>query len=500
MAEGILSFIERHGKEWYARIVDVKESKDTYDAIHRAYSRPDEGWKERKVHKALRDVITYCESISGLAVLPVSEEEEEVPLDEKWPLCATEDGKLELVALGRRLSSEVPPFEREFDERVFGSRQEAVDAIFNHYAPVLMSKNLLWDMEEKTFTWFTAPGKRYSFIAFDFAQEKETYCSAVTYSREQMQDPRTWINTINGESRNRLPEIPLYTAPLEPLPPETYESKIRPIVIEYRKGKENTETSLTGTIEKILVHGKEHEQWEPTSFKIVLDKRFGYDTLIVTFYRDEKPVFRTSANPSVYRNMREAVFESLCTTARHIADNRDELMIGVKDGLRYNDDWTLFQDKAKHLLLDTYKVYIYAGVRDVSVPRSEGLSAGEMNLAERLTLSAAMTLKAIEKAETRQEKTRLRTTYFIVDWQNGVFAQAIGAAEAKKKAKQATGPRTHVIAYKDLAGSPLVHPQAQDRPFRESVLAYTKEGYTQERIALILAMSVKEVSAAQRGL
>lgn len=130
MAEGILSFIERHGKEWHARIVDVKESKDTYDAIHRVYSRPDEGWKERKVHKALRDVIIYCESISGLVVLPVSEEEEEAPLDEKWPLCATEDGKLELVAFGRRLSSEVPAFEREFDERVFGSRQEAVDAIF----------------------------------------------------------------------------------------------------------------------------------------------------------------------------------------------------------------------------------------------------------------------------------------------------------------------------------------------------------------------------------
>lgn len=498
MAEGILSFIERHGKEWHARIVDVKESKDTYDAIRRVYSRPDEGWKERKVHKALRDVITYCESISGLVVLPVSEEEEEAPLDEKWPLCATEDGKLELVALGRRLSSEVPAFEREFDERVFGSRQEAVDAIFNHYAPVLMSKNLLWDMEEKTFTWFTAPGKRYSFVAFNFAREKPESCSAVTYSREQMQDPRTWINTINGESRNRLPEIPLYTAPLEERPPEEYESKLLPVVIEYRKGKENTETSLTGTIEKILVHGKEHEQWEPTSFKVVLDKRFGYDTLVVTFYRDEKPVFRASVNPSAYRNMREAVFETLCATARFIADNHDELMIGVKDGLRYNDDWTLFQDKAKHLLLGAYDTY--KSVRDVSAPRSEGLSAGEQNLAERLVLSAAATFKAIEKAETRQEKTRLRTTYFIVDRQNGVFTQAIGAAAAKKKLKQSASAHTHVIAYKDLAGSPLVHPQAQDRPFRESVLAYTKEGYTQERIALILAMSVKDVSASQRGL
>ena len=361
-----------------------------------------------------------------------------------------------------------------------------------------MSKNLLWDMEEKTFTWFTAPGKRYSFVAFNFAREKPESCSAVTYSREQMQDPRTWINTINGESRNRLPEIPLYTAPLEERPPEEYESKLLPVVIEYRKGKENTETSLTGTIEKILVHGKEHEQWEPTSFKVVLDKRFGYDTLVVTFYRDEKPVFRTSVNPSAYRNMREAVFESLCATARFIADNHDELMIGVKDGLRYNDDWTLFQDKAKHLLLGAYDTY--KSVRDVSAPRSEGLSAGEQNLAERLVLSAAATFKAIEKAETRQEKTRLRTTYFIVDRQNGVFTQAIGAAAAKKKLKQSASAHAHVIAYKDLVGSPLVHPQAQDRPFRESVLAYTKEGYTQERIALILAMSVKDVSASQRGL
>lgn len=345
---------------------------------------------------------------------------------------------------------------------------------------------------------FTAPGKRYSFVAFNFGLEKVESCSAVTYSFEQMCDRRAVVNAINGESRHRLPEIPLYRTPLEQRPPEEYESKLLPVVIEYRKGKENTETSLTGTIEKILVHGKEHEQWEPTSFKVVLDKRFGYDTLIVTFYRDEKPVFRTSVNPSAYKNMREAVFESLCATARHIADNHDELMIGVKDGLRYNDDWTLFQDKAKHLLLGAYDTY--KSVRDVSAPRSEGLSAGEQNLAERLVLSAAATFKAIEKAETRQEKTRLRTTYFIVDRQNGVFTQAIGAAAAKKKLKQSASAHTHVIAYKDLVGSPLVHPQAQDRPFRESVLAYTKEGYTQERIALILAMSVKDVSAAQRGL
>lgn len=341
-------------------------------------------------------------------------------------------------------------------------------------------------------------GKRYSFVAFNFGLEKVESCSAVTYSFEQMCDRRAVVNAINGESRHRLPEIPLYRTPLEQRPPEEYESKLLPVVIEYRKGKENTETSLTGTVEKILVHGKEREQWEPTSFKVVLDKRFGYDTLVVTFYRDEKPVFRTSTNPSAYRNMREAVFESLCATARFIADNHDELMIGVKDGLRYNDDWTLFQDKAKHLLLGAYDTY--KSVRDVSAPRSEGLSAGEQNLAERLVLSAAATFKAIEKAETRQEKTRLRTTYFIVDRQNGVFTQAIGAATAKKKLKQAASAHAHVIAYKDLAGSPLVHPQAQDRPFRESVLAYTKEGYTQERIALILALSVKDVSAAQRGL
>lgn len=497
MSEGIYATInQRKDGKTLVRLVEVGNTGISHDSIHHMMSLPQQGWDPYKVLDVLLKVIKDCESIH--AITECSAEEAEAHDD--WAALFTEDKTQKLLVANMRLSSDVPAFERDFDERVFDSRQEALDAIYNHYSPVLMSKNLLWDLDANTFTWFTAPGKRYSFVAFNFGLEKVESCSAVTYTFEQMCDRRAVVNAINGESRHRLPEIPLYTTPLEQRPPEEYESKLLPVVIEYRKGKENTETSLTGTIEKILVHGKEREQWEPTSFKVVLDKRFGYDTLVVTFYRDEKPVFRTSVNPSAYRNMREAVFETLCATARHIADNRDELMIGVKDGLRYNDDWTLFQDKAKHLLLDTYKVYIYAGVRDVSVPRSEGLSAGEMNLAERLTLSAAMTLKAIEKAETRQEKTRLRTTYFIVDWQNGVFAQAIGAAEVKKKAKQATGPRTHVIAYKDLAGSPLVHPQAQDRPFRESVLAYTKEGYTQERIALILAMSVKEVSAAQRGL
>lgn len=495
MSEGIYATInQRKDGKTLVRLVEVGNTSISHDSIHHMMSLPQQGWDPYKVLDVLLKVIKDCESIH--AITECSAEEAEAHDD--WAAFYTDDGKQKLLVANMRLSSDVPAFERDFDERVFDSRQEALDAIYNHYSPVLMSKNLLWDLDENTFTWFTAPGKRYSFVAFNFGLEKVESCSAVTYSFEQMCDRRAVVNAINGESRHRLPEIPLYTAPLEQRPPEEYESKLLPVVIEYRKGKENTETSLTGTIEKILVHGKEHEQWEPTSFKVVLDKRFGYDTLVVTFYRDKKPVFRTSRNPSTYKNMREAVFESLCATARHIADNRDELMIGVKDGLRYNDDWTLFQDKAKHLLLGAYDTY--KSVRDVGTPRSEGLSAGEQNLAERLVLSAAATFKAIEKAETRQEKTRLRTTYFIIDRQNGVFTQAIGAAAAKKKLKQVASAHTHVIAYKDLAGSPLVHPQAQDRPFRESVLAYTKEGYTQERIALILAMSVKDVSASQRGL
>lgn len=495
MSEGIYATInQRKDGKTLVRIVEVGNTSISHDSIHHMMSLPQQGWDPYKVLDVLLKVIKDCESIYAIAECPA----EEAEAHDDWAALFTEDKTQKLLVANMRLSSDVPAFERDFDERVFDSRQEALDAIYNHYSPVLMSKNLLWDLDENTFTWFTAPGKRYSFVAFNFGLEKVESCSAVTYSFEQMCDRRAVVNAINGESRHRLPEIPLYNAPLEQRPPEEYESKLLPVVIEYRKGKENTETSLTGTIEKILVHGKEHEQWEPTSFKVVLDKRFGYDTLVVTFYRDEKPVFRTSVNPSAYRNMREAVFESLCATARFIADNHDELMIGVKDGLRYNDDWTLFQDKAKHLLLGAYDTY--KSVRDVGAPRSEGLSAGEQNLAERLVLSAAATFKAIEKAETRQEKTRLRTTYFIVDRQNGVFTQAIGAAAAKKKLKQVASAHTHVIAYKDLVGSPLVHPQAQDRPFRESVLAYTKEGYTQERIALILAMSVKDVSASQRGL
>ena len=495
MSEGIYATIsQRKDGKTLVRLVEVENTSISHDSIHHMMSLPQQGWDPYKVLDVLLKVIKDCESIYAIARCPA----EEAEAHDDWAAFYTEDKTQKLLVANMRLSSDVPAFERDFDERVFDSRQEALDAIYNHYSPVLMSKNLLWDMDENTFTWFTAPGKRYSFVAFNFGLEKVESCSAVTYSFEQMCDRRAVVNAINGESRHRLPEIPLYNAPLEQRPPEEYESNLLPVVIEYRKGKENTETSLTGTIEKILVHGKEHEQWKPTSFKVVLDKRFGYDTLVVTFYRDEKPVFRTSVNPSAYRNMREAVFESLCATARFIADNHDELMIGVKDGLRYNDDWTLFQDKAKHLLLGAYDTY--KSVRDVNAPRSEGLSAGEQNLAERLVLSAAATFKAIEKAETRQEKTRLRTTYFIVDRQNGVFTQAIGAAAAKKKLKQSASAHTHVIAYKDLVGSPLVHPQAQDRPFRESVLAYTKEGYTQERIALILAMSVKDVSASQRGL
>lgn len=300
MSEGIYAAInQRKDGKTLVRLVEVGNTSVSHDSIHHMMSLPQQGWDPYKVLDVLLKVIKDCESIH--AITECSAEEAEAHDD--WAALFTEDKTQKLLVANMRLSSDVPAFERDFDERVFDSRQEALDAIYNHYSPVLMSKNLLWDLDANTFTWFTAPGKRYSFVAFNFGLEKVESCSAVTYSFEQMCDRRAVVNAINGESRHRLPEIPLY-----------------------------------------------------------------------------------------------------------------------------------------------------------------------------------------------------RTTYFIIDRQNGVFAQAIGAAAAKKKLKQVASAHTHVIAYKDLAGSPLVHPQAQDRPFRESVLAYTKEGYTQERIALILAMSVKEVSASQRGL
>lgn len=211
-------------------------------------SLPQQGWDPYKVLDVLLKVIKDCESIHAIAECPA----EEAEAHDDWAALFTEDKTQKLLVANMRLSSDVPAFERDFDERVFDSRQEALDAIYNHYSPVLMSKNLLWDMDANTFTWFTAPGKRYSFVAFNFGLEKVESCSAVTYSFEQMCDRRAVVNAINGESRHRLPEIPFYRTPLEERPPEEYESKLLPVVIEYRKGKKTRKPVSPGLLRKSL--------------------------------------------------------------------------------------------------------------------------------------------------------------------------------------------------------------------------------------------------------
>lgn len=205
MSEGIYATInQRKDGKTLVRIVEVGNTGISHDSIHHMMSLPQQGWDPYKVLDVLLKVIKDCESIYAIAECPA----EEAEVHDDWVVFYTEDKTQKLLVTNMRLSSDAPAFERDFDERVFDSRQEALDAIYNHYSPVLMSKNLLWDMDANTFTWFTAPGKRYSFVAFNFGLEKVESCSAVTYTFEQMCDRRAVVNAINGESRHRLPENP----------------------------------------------------------------------------------------------------------------------------------------------------------------------------------------------------------------------------------------------------------------------------------------------------
>lgn len=155
MSEGIYAAIsQRKDGKTLVRIVEVGNTSISHDSIHHMMSLPQQGWDPYKVLDVLLKVIKDCESIH--AITECSAEEAEAPDD--WAALFTEDKKQKLLVANMRLSSDVPAFERDFDERVFDSRQEALDAIYNHYSPVLMSKNLLWDLDENTFTWFTARG------------------------------------------------------------------------------------------------------------------------------------------------------------------------------------------------------------------------------------------------------------------------------------------------------------------------------------------------------
>ena len=345
MSEGIYATInQRKDGKTLVRIVEVGNTSVSHDAIHHMMSLPQQGWDPYKVLDVLLKVIKDCESIHAITECPA----EEAEARDDWAAFYTEDKTQKLLVANMRLSSDVPAFERDFDERVFDSRQEALDAIYNHYSPVLMSKNLLWDLDANTFTWFTE-GDYYSIKAYNFATGQYKFCCRVTYSFEQMKAPE--IEEVEFDGRFSGKDIiPLFgesSSPSEEGPEkgETYTPAHLPgetINYTMQRHDDGPATTVTGSIYSVSTP-RVTRNFQGLTYTATLDTRFGFDTWVYKLMQNGKQVWRWSHTPKIDGHDGDVFLEGLYTAvATYDPDDMTEKMT---KGLYYNDPHAVFNEK-----------------------------------------------------------------------------------------------------------------------------------------------------------
>lgn len=487
MSEGIYAAIsQRKDGKTLVRIVEVGNTSISHDSIHHMMSLPQQGWDPYKVLDVLLKVIKDCESIH--AITECSAEEAEAPDD--WAALFTEDKKQKLLVANMRLSSDVPAFERDFDERVFDSRQEALDAIYNHYSPVLMSKNLLWDLDENTFTWFTE-GDYYSIRAYNFATGQYGFCCRVTYSFEQMKAPEIENVEFFGRSSSK-DIIPLFgesSSPSEEGPEkgETYTPAHLPgetINYTMQRHDDGPATTVTGSIYSVSTP-RVTRNFQGLTYTAVLDTRFGFDTWVYRLMQDGKQVWRTSIPADSYDGIKSSLLEGLCATVISLVKYPPSKE--MYKGLYYNDLDHVFESK----ILRTVETSLYRHLMEKIAPYGQKRISG-------LTKLLKDTLHRVDSAKNTEERKRLMARLVAYDPQADEFTLIPGG---KEEVFREGGPKKgwFYFTYSVIVAAPVFVPEFDEGDLVSSVQVYTKEGYSQETIALLLGMTVKQVADIQKA-
>lgn len=486
MSEGIYATInQRKDGKTLVRIVEVGDTVHSYDSIHHMMSLPQQGWDPYKVLDVLLKVIKDCESIHAITECPA----EEAEAHDDWAAFFTEDKKQKLLVANMRLSSDVPAFERDFDERVFDSREEALDAIYNHYSPVLRSKNLLWDMDANTFTWFTE-GDYYSIKAYNFATGQYKFCCRVTYSFEQMKAPE--IEDVEFDGRFSGKDIiPLFgdsSSPSEEGPEkgETYTPAHLPgetINYTMQRHDDGPATTVTGSIYSVS-RPRVTRNFQGLTYTATLDTRFGFDTWVYKLMQNGKQVWRWSHTPKIDGHDGDVFLEGLYTAvATYDPDDMTEKMT---KGLYYNDPHAVFNEKIDF-------PYGYRQVMDfIAMLNLRNPDAADMPPVAKFVNLLTATYRDIEEAETQEDRERHADRCFTVKRDGRLGMILGGARDIQARITEALA----VCSYQNVVSVPV---RAHGQEPKMEALLYTKEGYSQETIALLLGMTVKQVADIQKA-
>lgn len=444
-----------------------------------------------KCLNVLKNVIRDCEHISAVEYLQDDYKYFEQSVDETHSeyLVYSRDKKECFCVGGAERSKDLPKEYRHSVSKVFKTRKAAEKFIFTHNH-VQDAVSLLWDLDANTFTWFTE-SEYYSIRAYNFATGQYKFCCRVTYSFEQMKAPE--IEDVEFDGRFSGKDIiPLFgdsSSPSEEGPEkgETYTPAHLPgETINYtaQRHDDGPATTVTGSIYSVSTP-RVTRNFQGLTYTATLDTRFGFETWLYKLMQDGKQVFRMSVDGGWYQDFEQPVLEGLCDVVRHFVEcppTRD-----MYKGLYYNDLDHVFESKI-------FKNVDTAFYRHLM----ETLGPYRLKRVSRLTRLLKLTLQDVESAKDAKERKHHMERLIAYNPQDDEFIPIYGG---KKQVFREGGPKKDwsYFSYSVIVSTPVFAAEFEDGDLVSSTQLYTKEGYSQETIALLLGMTVKQVADIQKA-
>lgn len=492
---GIYATIRREGKKWRVEHIHVQWALNLEANLHRILNDTEAGWDISEVLKTLETIIREAAHISEIAIDGPGDDIVPEGVPARFVCQSGED-----YYLWAERPQFTPTGEEEWSpSRVFDSRKAAEKFVKTHpYAEDGIS--LLWDLDTNLFTWFvpTVP-KKYAehascLRAYDFKNDCFTTCFEVTYSLDEME--------AGGEEReleivSGMPDRKIVSAhtDAEEKPPKdsepddafTFASTDSPGKLTYSM-REETPLLVSGSIYSLRAMGPSvniDRQFTGLTYTATFDARFGFETWVYRLMQDGKQVWRTSIPADSYDGIKSSLLEGLCATVISLVKYPPSKE--MYKGLYYNDLDHVFESK----ILRTVETSLYRHLMEKTAPYGQKRISG-------LTKLLKDTLHRVDSAKNTEERKRLMARLVAYDPQADEFTLIPGG---KEEVFREGGPKKgwFYFTYSVIVAAPVFVPEFDEGDLVSSVQVYTKEGYSQETIALLLGMTVKQVADIQKA-
>ncbi len=492
---GIYATIRREGKKWRVEHTHVQWALNLEANLHRILNDTEAGWDISEVLKTLETIIREAAHISEIAIDGPGDDIVPEGVPARFVCQSGED-----YYLWAERPQFTPAGEEEWSpSRVFDSRKAAEKFVKTH-PYVEDGISLLWDLDTNLFTWFvpTVPKKYAEYAsclrAYDFKNGCFTTCFEVTYSLGEIE--------AGGEEReleivSGMPDRKIVSAhedaeekPAKDSEPDdafTFASTDGPGKLTYSM-REETPLLVSGSIYSLRAMGPSvniDRQFTGLTYTATFDARFGFETWVYRLMQDGKQVWRTSIPANSYDGIKSSLLEGLCATVISLVKYPPSKE--MYKGLYYNDLDHVFESK----ILRTVETSLYRHLMEKTAPYGQKRISG-------LTKLLKDTLHRVDSAKNTEERKRLMARLVAYDPQADEFTLIPGG---KEEVFREGGPKKgwFYFTYSVIVAAPVFVPEFDEGDLVSSVQVYTKEGYSQETIALLLGMTVKQVADIQKA-